>query len=65
MVIRPSPRQTAVGAQSHRASGGAGRHGPEDQVTGYPGATYERLVRVKRRVDPDNVFHANQNIRPD
>ena len=31
----------------------------------YPGATYERLVQVKRRVDPDNVFHANHNIRPD
>ncbi len=31
----------------------------------YPGATYERLVQVKRRVDPENVFHANHNIRPD
>ncbi len=31
----------------------------------YPGATYERLVQVKRRLDPDNVFHANHNIRPD
>ncbi len=31
----------------------------------YPGATFERLVQVKRRVDPDNVFHANHNIRPD
>jgi FAD/FMN-containing dehydrogenase len=30
----------------------------------YPGATYERLVRVKRRIDPANVFHANHNIRP-
>ena len=31
----------------------------------YPGATFERLVQVKRRVDPENVFHANHNIRPD
>ena len=30
----------------------------------YPRATYERLVAVKRRVDPANVFHANQNIQP-
>jgi len=30
----------------------------------YPRATYERLVAVKRRVDPENVFHANQNIKP-
>ena len=30
----------------------------------YPGATYERLVQVKRRIDPDNFFHGNHNIRP-
>jgi FAD/FMN-containing dehydrogenase len=30
----------------------------------YPGATYERLVQVKRRVDPHNVFRGNHNIDP-
>jgi FAD/FMN-containing dehydrogenase len=30
----------------------------------YPAATWERLVAVKRRYDPDNLFRLNQNIPP-
>jgi FAD/FMN-containing dehydrogenase len=25
---------------------------------------YERLVQIKRKYDPDNLFHLNQNIKP-
>ena len=30
----------------------------------YPGSTWERLREVKRRYDPTNLFHLNQNIPP-
>ena len=29
------------------------------------GPNWERLVKVKARVDPDNAFHRNHNIPPD
>jgi Berberine and berberine like len=31
----------------------------------YPGPTWDRLVAVKRRYDPTNLFHRNQNVPPD
>jgi FAD/FMN-containing dehydrogenase len=30
----------------------------------YGDAVYDRLVGVKSRYDPENIFHQNQNIRP-
>jgi Berberine and berberine like len=30
----------------------------------YPGSTYERLVAIKGRYDPTNLFRLNQNIPP-
>ena len=30
----------------------------------YPGRTWDRLTQIKRRYDPTNLFHLNQNIPP-
>lgn len=30
----------------------------------YPAGAYERLIEIKRRYDPANLLHRNQNIRP-
>jgi FAD/FMN-containing dehydrogenase len=38
--------------------------GPERVHDAYPGATWDRLAAIKRRYDPDNVFHRNQNVPP-
>jgi FAD/FMN-containing dehydrogenase len=38
--------------------------GPERVRAAYPGATWDRLVAAKRRYDPTNLFHRNQNIPP-
>ena len=38
--------------------------GPEAVRRAYPGPTWDRLVEVKRRYDPDNLFRLNQNIPP-
>jgi len=41
-----------------------GDEGQEGVRRAYPAAKLARLAELKRRYDPDNAFHLNQNIRP-
>jgi FAD/FMN-containing dehydrogenase len=41
-----------------------GVEGEERVRAAYPGATWQRLAEIKRRYDPTNLFHHNQNIPP-
>jgi FAD/FMN-containing dehydrogenase len=41
-----------------------GEEGPDRVRAAYPSATWDRLVAIKRRYDPGNLFHRNQNIPP-
>ena len=35
-----------------------------DRIAAAYGSNYVRLVQIKRKYDPENVFHLNQNIKP-
>jgi FAD/FMN-containing dehydrogenase len=61
--------RTAAAAMEPFSSGGVyvnflGNEGAQRVRAAYGETAYERLVDVKTRYDPDNVFHLNQNIPP-
>jgi FAD/FMN-containing dehydrogenase len=75
LVDRPEQRDdreawvAAVYAELDQGVPGAyvnflGREGADGVRAAYPGATWERLRRVKAAYDPTNLFHVNQNILP-
>lgn len=53
-------RQTDTGAYVNFI----GDEGPSPLWEPYPGPTWDRLVRVKTRYDPTNLFRLSQNIPP-
>jgi FAD/FMN-containing dehydrogenase len=75
MHMDPAEREThdtwvagLAGALGKDGAGGyVGFLGEEDEATiraAYPGPTWDRLRALKRRYDPDNLFHLNHNIPP-
>jgi FAD/FMN-containing dehydrogenase len=56
-VIRPHAAGSYVNAMGYDDA--------ERSLDAYPPATYARLVALKRRYDPTNLFRHNQNITSD
>ena len=69
---RPGREAWVIGFEAALRQGDAGRYvnflGDEGQAMvrrAYPSPAWDRLVAVKRRYDPGNLFHVNQNIPPE
>jgi len=61
-------RDTFAALRPHLASGRwlnyLGDDQADDAIRAAYGPNYDRLREIKRRYDPENVFHLNHNIRP-
>ena len=61
-------RETFAALQPHFGTGRwlnyLGDDQADDAIRAAYGPNYDRLVEVKRKYDPDNVFHLNHNIVP-
>ena len=61
-------RGTYDALRPHMTQESYGNYQTEDETEGALehtyGPNYERLVALKNRLDPTNVFHLNQNVRP-
>jgi len=60
---------SGLAAELHQGDGGAyvgflGKDGQARIREAYPGSTWDRLVAVKGRYDPTNLFRRNRNIPP-
>jgi FAD/FMN-containing dehydrogenase len=53
------------GVRTPAYAGFIGDEGEEGVRRAYPAATLKRLAEVKRRYDPDNLFHMNLNVQAD
>jgi hypothetical protein len=36
----------------------------QERIASAYGANYDRLLEIKYKYDPENIFHVNQNIKP-
>ena len=78
VIVRPADGDDVATALAFATSAGleiavrSGGHSPQlprrrgrtTPAPDLPDSTYRRLVDIKRRYDPNNLFHRNLNIRP-
>jgi len=58
------PQNTQNSSRKNQDVNFLGDEGERRVREAYPPATYARLAALKKRYDPTNLFHLNQNIPP-